>query len=104
MFAGGRVIMACRDMKKCQEVLTEIVEQTRNRNIHCRHVDLSSLESIRTFAQKFNESKSWKLLSAMETIVCHGNYCLPWKLLSAMETIVCHGNYCLPWKLLPAYY
>ncbi|XP_064600291.1 retinol dehydrogenase 13-like isoform X2 [Liolophura sinensis] len=52
---GGRVIMACRDLEKCEKARAEIVLETANRNIQCRHLNLASLASIRTFAKITNE-------------------------------------------------
>lgn len=49
---GARVYMACRNMKKCEEARADIIEETGNRNVHCRHCDLSSMESVREFAKR----------------------------------------------------
>ena len=49
--------MACRNMEKCEEVRKKFVEATYNRQIVCKHLDLASLDSIRTFAKDISESK-----------------------------------------------
>ena len=56
MLAGARVIMACRDMTKCEEACAEIIEETFNRRVVCKKLDLASLESIREFADDINKS------------------------------------------------
>lgn len=43
--AGGRVVMACRDIKKGEAVAREI-----GRNVEVRHLDLADLQSVREFA------------------------------------------------------
>ena len=54
----GKVYMACRDMKKCEEARREIVLGTRNKYVYCRECDLASLKSIRQFAKQFLEKES----------------------------------------------
>ena len=56
---GARVIMACRNLKKADKALKEITEKTGNKSIVVKHLDLSSLKSVRTFAEdiKTNESR-----------------------------------------------
>ncbi|XP_066552663.1 retinol dehydrogenase 13 [Amia ocellicauda] len=49
---GGRIIMGCRDMMKCEEAAKEIRGDTLNRNVYARQIDLASLKSIREFAEK----------------------------------------------------
>lgn len=53
---GASVIMACRDLTKCRRVRAEIMTQTRNKRVVCEELDLASLESIRNFAARINES------------------------------------------------
>lgn len=45
--------MACRDLQKCEEARKEIILQTKNKNVFCRELDLSSLKSIRNFVRRF---------------------------------------------------
>ncbi|XP_045619959.2 retinol dehydrogenase 13 isoform X1 [Procambarus clarkii] len=53
----ARVIMACRDMKKCQEARKDIALASRNKYIFCQECDLASQESIRNFAKRVNEKE-----------------------------------------------
>lgn len=55
---GAKVIMACRDMKKCEEARTEIVLESRNKYIYCRECDLASQKSIRNFVNQFKKEHS----------------------------------------------
>ncbi|KAG8228465.1 hypothetical protein J437_LFUL009330, partial [Ladona fulva] len=52
---GAKVIMACRDIEKCEKAREEIVLETKNKYIYCRKCDLSSQESIRNFAERFKK-------------------------------------------------
>jgi len=53
----AKVFMACRDLKKCEDVRKEIVLETANKYVYCRKCDLASQDSIRTFAAKFNHGE-----------------------------------------------
>jgi retinol dehydrogenase-13 len=54
---GGKVVMGCRNLEKCERVKKEIIEATLNKNIHCRHLDLASLESVHSFAESVNANE-----------------------------------------------
>ncbi|XP_053476613.1 retinol dehydrogenase 13-like [Ictalurus furcatus] len=54
---GGRIIMGCRDMGKCEEAAREIRGSTLNPHVYARHVDLASIKSIRSFAEKINQEE-----------------------------------------------
>lgn len=47
---GAHVYMACRDMKLCEQLSEELMLETKNKHIHCMECDLSSMQSIRKFA------------------------------------------------------
>ncbi|XP_073997219.1 retinol dehydrogenase 13-like [Rhodnius prolixus] len=49
----AKVIMACRDMSRCEQARKEIVLETKNKYVYCRLCDLSSQESIRKFVDEF---------------------------------------------------
>lgn len=60
---GGRVLMACRDLRKCEKARKEIVEETFNKNVVCRELDLADCASIRKFAkQVIDEEKHLDIL------------------------------------------
>ena len=56
---GVLVIMACRNLKEAGKAMKEVVEKTGNKNIVVKHLDLSSLKSVQSFAEdiKSNESR-----------------------------------------------
>ncbi|XP_046592306.1 retinol dehydrogenase 13 isoform X3 [Neodiprion lecontei] len=54
----AKVIMACRDMYKCEESRQNIVLETKNKYVYCRKCDLSSFESIRQFVDRFKKEQS----------------------------------------------
>lgn len=52
-----RVIMACRDMDKCKAFRRELVLDTKNKSIVCRHLDLEDINSINKFADEILETE-----------------------------------------------
>lgn len=50
---GAKVFMACRDMEKCEAVRRDIVLESHNKYVYCRLCDLSSMDSIVKFVQRF---------------------------------------------------
>ncbi|XP_060081945.1 retinol dehydrogenase 13-like [Ylistrum balloti] len=52
---GARVVMACRDMRSCEKARDEIVKETFNQGVCCKYLDLSSMQSIRRFAEEMNK-------------------------------------------------
>ena len=54
---GARVIMACRDLKKGEAALKDIVERTGSSNVLLKHLDLASLKSVRKFAEDINKNE-----------------------------------------------
>ncbi|XP_055536762.1 retinol dehydrogenase 14-like [Wyeomyia smithii] len=55
---GARIIMACRNMETAKQAQAEIIAETGNPNIIVKHVDLSSLSSVRKFAQDINATEA----------------------------------------------
>lgn len=49
---GGNIILACRDMEKCEAAAKDIRGETLNSRVRAKHLDLASLKSIREFARK----------------------------------------------------
>uniref|UniRef100_UPI00398F8C49 retinol dehydrogenase 13-like isoform X1 n=2 Tax=Pristiophorus japonicus TaxID=55135 RepID=UPI00398F8C49 len=54
---GGRIIMACRDIEKCESAAREIRGETLSHHVYARHLNLASLKSIREFAKKVTEEE-----------------------------------------------
>lgn len=54
---GAHIHMACRDQAKCDEAREDVISRTGNSHIYSRVLDLSSMESIRSFAKKFIEEE-----------------------------------------------
>ncbi|XP_012677185.2 retinol dehydrogenase 13 [Clupea harengus] len=54
---GGRIIMGCRDMEKCEAAAREIRGKTLNKQVYARHIDLASIKSIKAFVQKIKEEE-----------------------------------------------
>lgn len=52
-----RVIMACRDLEKCKSIRRQIVIETANRSIACRHLDLEDIDSINSFVDSVSQSE-----------------------------------------------
>ena len=55
---GARVIMACRNHKKAEKAMEEIIEKTGNKNVVVKRLDLASLKSVRAFADEINTSET----------------------------------------------
>ena len=55
-FRGARVIMACRDTKKAEMAAKEIIKLTNNKNVEVEYLDLSDLDTVRSFAKKMNDT------------------------------------------------
>ncbi|KAL7636580.1 UNVERIFIED_CONTAM: hypothetical protein RMT77_013357 [Armadillidium vulgare] len=54
---GARVILACRNLEKAGRIKDWIVSSTGNKNVICRHLELSDLESVRKFAKETIEKE-----------------------------------------------
>ncbi|XP_062847339.1 retinol dehydrogenase 13 [Trichomycterus rosablanca] len=50
---GARVVMACRDLTRAEAAANEIRQSTGNGNVVIRHLNLTSLHSVREFAKEF---------------------------------------------------
>ncbi|KAM6995493.1 retinol dehydrogenase 13 isoform 2-T2 [Tautogolabrus adspersus] len=53
----ARVVMACRDLTRAEQAAEEIRRSTGNGNVVTRHLDLSSVYSVRQFAKDFIDSE-----------------------------------------------
>ncbi|RXG73496.1 hypothetical protein Avbf_06721 [Armadillidium vulgare] len=54
---GARVILACRNLEKAERIKDWIVESTGNKDVICRHLELSDLDSVRKFAKETIEKE-----------------------------------------------
>ncbi|CAG2061283.1 unnamed protein product [Timema podura] len=54
---GARVILACRNVEAADKVKDEIISSTGNSSVVVKKLDLSSLESVRQFANDVNRSE-----------------------------------------------
>lgn len=52
---GGKVYIACRDVKRGEDALKEIMEKSESNDVHFLQLDLASMDSIREFCKKFHE-------------------------------------------------
>ena len=52
---GAELILGCRDLKKGKQTAEEIARQTGSSNLLVMHMDTSSQQSIREFAQEFQQ-------------------------------------------------
>jgi NAD(P)-dependent dehydrogenase (short-subunit alcohol dehydrogenase family) len=51
--AGARVVMACRNLEKGQAAMGEIATRVAGAQLELEQLDLSSLDSVRAFAERF---------------------------------------------------
>lgn len=54
----GTVYMACRSLSKCEEARKEIILNSKNKNVYCRELDLTSFSSIKNFVKRFKAEQS----------------------------------------------
>jgi len=52
---GANVWIPTRDLKRCKEVVSDLKKRTKNSEIYCEEMDLSSLASVRNFAENWNK-------------------------------------------------
>ncbi|MDH6304789.1 retinol dehydrogenase-12 [Parabacteroides sp. PF5-5] len=55
--AGYQVIMACRNVESARQICEQIKEDTHNKQIEVRGINLASLTSVSTFAQTLLQEK-----------------------------------------------
>ena len=56
MYAGARVILACRSVQRAEASRDDIVKSTGNADVIVMSLDLASLRSIKQFAEDFDRS------------------------------------------------
>jgi NAD(P)-dependent dehydrogenase (short-subunit alcohol dehydrogenase family) len=52
---GAKVVMACRSLDKAKDAKQEIIEELDNPELEVMELDLSSIESVESFAEEFRE-------------------------------------------------
>lgn len=52
---GGKVYIACRDIKRGEDALKEIMKKSGSNNVHFLQLNLASMDSIKEFSKKFHE-------------------------------------------------
>ncbi|XP_008275341.1 dehydrogenase/reductase SDR family member 13-like isoform X2 [Stegastes partitus] len=55
---GAKVILACRDRRRAEAAVQEIIQETGNQQVIFMQLDLASLQSVRSFADNFLKSES----------------------------------------------
>jgi NAD(P)-dependent dehydrogenase (short-subunit alcohol dehydrogenase family) len=55
---GGKIYIACRDLKRGEDALAEIKEKSGSKDVHFLQLDLASLDSVREFANNFRSLES----------------------------------------------
>lgn len=56
---GGKVYIACRDVKRGEDAQKDIREKSKSSNVHFLQLDLASMDSIREFSRKFHSMESY---------------------------------------------
>ncbi|XP_029493840.1 dehydrogenase/reductase SDR family member 12-like [Oncorhynchus nerka] len=59
---GGIVHLVCRNKERAQEAKEELVEHSKNQNVHVHIVDMSSARQVWEFAESFSKSNSIHVL------------------------------------------
>ncbi|XP_076013396.1 dehydrogenase/reductase SDR family member 12 [Genypterus blacodes] len=59
---GGTIHMVCRNKDRAEAAKDEIVEQSKNQNVHVHIVDLSSAHQVWEFAQNFSQNNTVHVL------------------------------------------
>ncbi|XP_037095807.1 dehydrogenase/reductase SDR family member 12 [Syngnathus acus] len=59
---GGTVHMVCRNKERAEAAKQEIVELSKNQNVHIHIVDMSSAKQVWEFAQSFSQSNDLHVL------------------------------------------
>ena len=54
---GARVILACRNVQKAKEVAKKIQDETGNKQVLVKELDLAALKSVRNFSNEIHETE-----------------------------------------------
>lgn len=55
---GGKIYIACRDLKRAGDAMIDIRKQSHSEDVHFLQLDLASLDSVREFSKKFHQRES----------------------------------------------
>ncbi|XP_065220971.1 retinol dehydrogenase 13-like [Planococcus citri] len=55
-FRKANLVLACRDLHKCEKLRAKLIFSSKNQNIRCIKCDLSSQKSIKKFVDEFNQN------------------------------------------------
>ncbi|XP_067000506.2 retinol dehydrogenase 11 [Anabrus simplex] len=92
---GARVILGCRDLERGKKAQDEIIVNSGNKNVVLHKLDLSSLNSVREFAQTIINTES-HLEVLINNAGCGG---LPYKKTADGLDLVMQTNYFGPFLL-----
>jgi len=56
--SNPKIIFACRNQEKTQDVINNIQQETGNKNLEFMHLDFDDLKSVKSFAEKFKAKHS----------------------------------------------
>uniref|UniRef100_A0A672YLS8 Dehydrogenase/reductase (SDR family) member 12 n=1 Tax=Sphaeramia orbicularis TaxID=375764 RepID=A0A672YLS8_9TELE len=59
---GGTIHMVCRNQERADAAKNEIVEQSKNQNVHVHIVDMSNMRQVWEFAQNFSQNNTLHVL------------------------------------------
>ncbi|CAB1328772.1 unnamed protein product [Coregonus sp. 'balchen'] len=88
---GGMVHLVCRNKERAEEAKEEIVEHSKNQNVHVHIVDMSSARQVWEFAESFAKSNSIHVLKELTEEGVEKNF--------ATNTL---GTFILTTALIPA--
>ncbi|KAM7380060.1 hypothetical protein PAMP_003381 [Pampus punctatissimus] len=88
---GGTIHMVCRNKERAQAAKDEIIEQSKNEDVHVHVVDMSSAREVWEFAQNFSQNNTVHVLRELTDEGIEKNF--------ATNTL---GTYILTTGLIPA--
>lgn len=77
---GATVVLACRSFERTRETLKAVRAETGNNDVHYMHLDLASLDSVRSFAQEVCTA-----YPKIHALVCNAGVWVPMELGSKTQ-------------------
>lgn len=90
----ARVIIGCRNITKGLQAAAEIIENTGNRNVEVRKLDLSSFQSVHEFAEEINKDEE-----QLDILINNAGYMGPYVLTADGFENTIQVNYLSPYLL-----